>query len=158
MPARPSQPVPWHRNRRRVRDAPARHCSRRYGKRICSVTPGAPEQQRNRVTSFGCKLEPARLSHLHAPGLPDDGSQPPMPQSVLQQCQQFCIVARLGIDDPGGCQARLVQAGGKQIARSDHPENISGRAGGDTCCEEDCGSIVSPAGAERGELMQGVEP
>lgn len=81
-----------------------------------------------------------------------------MTQRILHHRQQFGVVARLGVDQPFGGEAGLVQPRRKQVAAADDPQHRAGTARGDAGHEQHRRRILCPAGPRRGEFVERVDP
>lgn len=141
-----------------MRNAPAGYRGRGRVEGIGTAPRRTPEQQRDRAAAFGCKLEPARLGHLHPLGLANDRAERAVPESLLDNSQQLGIVAGFGVDHAGRLQPRLEKPRCKQVARPHHPEHVTPRSRGDACRKQDRCGLVTPAAPARGHLVQRVEP
>ena len=141
-----------------MRDEPAGHGGRGGGERIATVARGAAQQQRHRAGTLGRELKPARLAHVDPPCLPDGSRQPAVPQPLLDQREQFGIVACLGVQHARRIEPRLVEAGREQVARAHDPQDRPLRPCQDAGDEQDGGRVVAPARSARRDLVQRAEP
>ncbi len=57
-----------------MRDPPASHRGRGRLHRVAAIASRPSQKQGHRAPVFGRELEPARLGHLHAAGLADNGA------------------------------------------------------------------------------------
>ncbi len=79
-----------------------------------------------------------------------------MAQSFFETGQQAFLVAGIDIDDAIAAQARLGQAGRKQVGMGGAPQDLAAAARGDAGNEQGrCRAIDGPAAAA-GDLMQGA--
>lgn len=134
--------------------------NRRRGHRQ-RVLPGARrafEEQRNRLAAFRCKLEAAGLRHRDPPRLADHRRQPAVAQPLLHQGEQLGIVVRLGVQQPVGGEARLVEPRREQVAGAQHPQHRAVAARNDPRDEQRRRRIVAPPRAHRRNLVQRIEP
>lgn len=142
----------------RGRDPPAGDGGGRLAQRIGPVPRVLLQEQRDRAPAFGCELKPTRGGEAGALGLADHRAQPAVAQPFLHDRQQFLIVARLGVEEAMGRQARLVQAGREQVAPPRHPQHRSPGARGDPGDEQGGRRVIAVARRRRRDLVQRVEP
>ena len=81
-----------------------------------------------------------------------------MPQPFLHHCEQFGIVACLGIDQALGIEPHLREPGREQIPPPHHPQNRSPGARRDPGEKQGRGAIIGHIAGAACDLMQRIEP
>jgi len=119
-----------------------------------------PQQEHRDVSLGGSKLQAAGSYHRDLAGFGDHGGRRSIAYSILDHGEQYCIVARLCMNDVGGSQARLFEAGGIEvIAAADPQDRRCGQAGfarSDAGQEKRGRRVIDQRARERSGLVQGT--